>query len=264
MKLRPIIKTHGGKNYLSQWIVSHFPENYEKYDYVEPYIGGGSVFLNKKKSLGVEVINDLDPNTIQIYHALRDEATYFIGRLKRIKYCESSYKRVERQKPKDYVGQAIKEFVLRRMSRGGLKNSFAWSDRKRGGKPGDVNAWDTIIDQLPDISLRIQNTYIFNKHAVEVIRAFDDENALVYADPPYLPETRTTPDIYDYEMSIDDHATLAERLNKFKGKAIISGYMSQLYKRLYKDWHCYQKTIANHSSQQKKKSTRVEYIWTNY
>lgn len=264
MKLRPPIKIHGGKWYLNGWIISHFPENYEQYDFVEPYVGGGSVFLNKIPSKGVEVINDINPDIISIFHALRDEPTTFIGRLKKIKYCESSYKRMERKQPSDYIDQAVKEFALRRMSRGGLKTAFAWSDRERGGQPGDVNAWETIIRQLPAIAERLENTYILNKPALEIIKAFDDENILLYIDPPYLPETRVTPEAYEHEMDIDDHTDLADCLNRFKGKVVISGYASQLYKRLYKGWKCYKKKIANHASQQKKKAYKLEHIWTNY
>lgn len=71
MKLRPVFKCHGGKHYLHQWLSSYFPQNYEQYDFVEPYVGGGSVFLNKKKSLTLEAINDKDLGIIQIYRALR-------------------------------------------------------------------------------------------------------------------------------------------------------------------------------------------------
>lgn len=262
-KLRPPIKIHGGKYYLASWVLSHFPENYDQYDFVEPYIGGGSVFLNKNRSK-VEAINDIDQGIMQIYRALRDEPNTFIGRLRKFKYCEATYKRILRKEPKDYLDEATKEFVLRRMSRGGLKNAFAWSDRERGNQPGDVNAWETILEQLPLISARLSCVYMFNEKALDVIKAFDDEKTLLYVDPPYLPETRVTTEAYEHEMDTDDHIALAEYLNRFKGKVVLSGYPSQLYRRLYKGWKCYKKKIANHASQQKVKKIKTEVIWTNY
>lgn len=41
------------------------------------------------------------------------------------------------------------EYIVRNMSRGRLGKDFAWSERLRGGKPGDVNAYENnlaIID----------------------------------------------------------------------------------------------------------------------
>lgn len=265
MKIRPPIKIHGGKHYVAPWILEHFPDNYEQYDYVEPFVGGGSVLLNKTPSIGVEAINDIHLGIVQIFKALRDEPTQFIGRLKRIRYTENTFNRMASKKiGHDVLDLAIKEFVLRRMSRGGLKTSFAWSERKRGGKPGDVNAWNTILDQLPIISERLQGVYVFNKPASEVIHAFDEKTVLMYVDPPYLHETRVSTQAYEHEMTTEEHISLAELLNKHKGKILLSGYMSPLYRRLYKNWKCYKKKVPNNASQQKVKEIKTECLWCNY
>ena len=49
-KIRPPVKTHGGKHYLKNFIIENFPENYEELIYCEPLCGGASVLLNKNKS----------------------------------------------------------------------------------------------------------------------------------------------------------------------------------------------------------------------
>jgi site-specific DNA-adenine methylase len=66
MRIRGPIKCHGGKFFLSQWIVDHFPNDYEEYDFIEPYVGGGSVFLNKNRSKTIEVINDITDEDAKI------------------------------------------------------------------------------------------------------------------------------------------------------------------------------------------------------
>lgn len=267
-KLRPPVKIHGGKYYLAAWVLENFPENYHTMDYVEPFVGAGSVFLNKKPS-EFEVINDIDQNLIQIWRALRDEPTAFISRLKRTNYAESSFNRVKNRDGdyKDYMEHAVTEFILRRMSRGGLKQAFAWSERKRGGIPGDVNAWNTIIEELPEIAQRCAKVNIFNKSAVDIIKAFDDDNSLIYCDPPYLHDTRTSKDSYEHELSTEDHVKLADTLNSCRGKVIISGYPSTLYSRLYHadlGWKCVKKSIANHASQSKTKTRKTECLWKNF
>jgi DNA adenine methylase len=266
--LRPPFKCHGGKHYLAEWVIGLFPKDYEDYDYVEPFIGAGSVLLNKlPPHKHVEVINDLDVGVSQIFRALRDEPEHFIARLKKITYSERVFKReLKRQNGQfeDYLDHAVSEFVVRRMSRGGLKKAFGWSDRQRGGQPGDVNAWKTILKHLPLITERVKNIRIFNKPAIEIISAFDGDKVLLYVDPPYAPESRVSKKAYTHEMTTADHTKLAEELGKFRGKVILSGYPCPLYDELYADWRCEKKKIVNHSSQQKTKKLKTECCWMNY
>ncbi len=267
-KIRPPIKTHGGKHYLSSWIIENFPEGYEKLVYCEPFCAGASVFLNKDRS-PEEVLSDIDKGTICVLKALRDEPKEFISRLKRINYTERTFKMALNKSEgefEDYLDNAVNEYVLRRMSRGGLKKSFAWSDRERGGQPGDVNAWRTMLKELNGISERLQNTTILCETFANVIKVWDEENVLMYLDPPYLHSTRTegSTDLYDNEMTVEDHMYLLHLAKNARGKIIISGYSSPLYNRTLKNWKCRKKNIANNSGQGKVKERRVECIWCNY
>jgi len=265
-KLRPVFKTHGGKFYLAKWIIENFPEDYREMTYCEPYVGGGSVFLNKEPSQ-TEVINDLDKKVVSVFKALRDEPGEIIGRIKRTKYKEETFKKALKDGADgftDYIDEAVNEVIVRRMSRGGMKSAFSWSNRKRGGQPGDLNAWETYKEQLAAIADRVHNAHIFNEKAEEIIRVWDGPNTLMYLDPPYLPSTRTSPNVYENEMSIDDHIHLSEIINNAKSYMILSGYPSALYNRLYKDWNCLKKEIVNHSSQKSKKDRKIECIWLNF
>ena len=262
--MRPPFKCHGGKSYLAKWIIENLPSNYQEMLYFEPFCGGASVLLNKEPSQE-EVINDLDENIIILFRILRDQCTQFLRKIKRVDYEEVHFDAaLKRKEFSDDLHRAINEFILRRMSRGGLRKAFAWSNRKRGGQPGEINAWETILDLIPEISQRLQKVIILNKSAIELLKLFDEPNVLVYADPPYLHETRESPDAYTHEMAIDDHIALADVLNGFKGKVLISGYPSRLYSKLYKNWRCEKKKIANHASQQKVKPIKMELLWCNF
>jgi DNA adenine methylase len=265
-KLRPIVKTHGGKWYLKDFVIDNFPENYQDLVYCEPFCAGASIFLNKKPSVE-EVISDIDKNVIAIFKALRDESKEFINRLKRIQYTERSFKiaLTKSKKPlDDYIDRGVNEYILRRMSRGGLKKAFAWSNRTRGDKPGDVNSWDTMLKQLPKISERLRNVTILCSDFREIIKYWDEENTLMYLDPPYLHSTRTATDVYENEMTVEDHIDLLNLIKNSRGKVIISGYSSPLYNRTLKGWKCKKKSVANHSSQAKTKDMRTEVVWFNY
>lgn len=259
--VRPAIKVHGGKYYLANWIESNFPTDYDKMTYVEPYCGGANVLLNKQRSK-IEVINDIDLSLVDIYRALRDEPKDFIRRLNLCKYCEETFEKSLKKAAtpqEDYLDGAITEFILRRMSRGGLKKAFAWSNRLRGGQPGDVNAWETALASLPGLSERLNGVFIFNKNAVEIIQAFNTPDTLLYCDPPYLLETKVSKKVYSSELSTNDHIDLAYLLNNFKGKVVLSGYASPLYNRLYKNW-----TIQKRKISKAKKDQKTEIIWMNY
>ena len=80
---------------------------------------------------------------------------------------------------------------------------------------GDVNAWWTAIDQLPELIARLKRVQILHQPALTAIRRFDGPETLIYCDPPYLHETRdaNSCNVYGVEMSEDDHRELADVLN---------------------------------------------------
>lgn len=264
--IRPVIKTHGGKYYLKDFIIENFPDNYQDLVYCEPMCAGASVFLNKTPSRE-EIICDIDEGVISIYKSLKYEPDEFISKLKKIKYKEKTFEEAKTKDDfEDYIDRGINEYILRRMSRGGLKKTFSWSERERGGQPGEINAWETMIKKLPEIAERVKNTTILCIDVFEFIKNWEEEDTLIYLDPPYLPSTRekNSTNAYAHEMSEEDHVRLLESIQNARGKIIISGYSSSLYKKYLKNWRCESKKIVNHSSQEKTKKTKTEFIWANY
>jgi len=256
--IRPPIKTHGGKYYLANWIIDHFPENYEELTYCEPFCSGGSVFLNKEKSVE-EMISDIDRGAISIFKALRDEPEEFIRRVKKVRYTENTFKRALKKSEtdiSDYVDKAINEYVLRRMSRSGSKRSFAWTDRC--GKSGKPSAWESMYKQLPLIAKRVKNVDILNVCFKDVVKVWDDHDTLTYLDPPLLPSSNKLAG-YEYEMSVDDHVTMLNFANSARGKVVISGHASPLYNRHLSEWTCVRRDTPS-----KKKDRRIELLWFNY
>lgn len=70
--MRAIFRYPGSKWSIAQWIISHFPEGYEKMVYLEPFAGSGAVFFNKKPG-AVETINDLDSDIVNLFRILREK-----------------------------------------------------------------------------------------------------------------------------------------------------------------------------------------------
>lgn len=253
--MKPPIKTQGTKWHLREFILSHFPENYEQMTYVEPFCAGGVIFLNKLPST-TEVISDSDHGVIAVLKALRDEPKEFISRIKRTKYSERSFKIAFNKSQndfEDYIDQAVNEYILRRMSRAGLKKSFTMSEELT-----DPDAWDTMADKLEEVSERIKDTTILCKNFVDILKSWDEEDTFFYLDPPALSSAEP---IESYELTVEDHMNLIHLAKNARGKVMISGFSSPLYNRSFKTWKCKKKPITPAA---KLKDKRVECVWINY
>ena len=265
MKKLSLIKTHGGKFYLASWIISLFPKNYEQLTYVESHTGGANIFLQKKPSLK-EVLNDLYYPTYCLLKQVRDNTPILLQHLKSQFYTESLFNYWLQLNSNNERIIAQKEIILRRWSRGGLKKSFAWSKRLRGGIPGDENAWKNFLSNFLVIASRFQKSdlTIHNEDAIICMSRYDTPDTLAYCDPPYLHETRTSKGAYDIEMTDKQHEELLDFCCSAKSKILISGYSSKLYDDKLSNWNQFYKEVKNNSGQNSKKQKRIEWLWRNY
>jgi DNA adenine methylase len=239
MRLKPIIKVSENKNYLASWIIERFPEGYQNMVYIEPFVGSGGVLLNKEPSKE-EVASDLDSGIMDIWRAVRDEPNPFMSKTKRMECKESTFKRLLKKKETDYLGRAANEFVLRQMSKSGLKKHFIPKDKNIKCK----DCWCDVFEKIPAVSTRIESVHFLDKDAVEILDAFSHKDTLAYCDPP---------SVKDSGMDSDNHVTLGNILKNFKGKVVISGHVTALYKRIYSDWT--RKVVPGRPK---------ECIWTNF
>ncbi|CAI0722757.1 DNA adenine methylase [Serratia marcescens] len=81
---------------------------------------------------------------------------------------------------------------------------------------------------------------------------------LIYADPPYLPETRTSRARYRHEYTVDDHRRLIATLRAMPASVMISGYPSQLYDELLGNWRSLEFQVMTRGG------PRTEKLWMNY
>ena len=70
--MRAIFRYPGSKWSIAKWIIGHFPADYEKMVYLEPFVGSGAVFFNKIPGT-VETINDLDSDIVNLFRVLREQ-----------------------------------------------------------------------------------------------------------------------------------------------------------------------------------------------
>lgn len=79
---------------------------------------------------------------------------------------------------------------------------------------------------------------IMQADAVEFLRdnVFRGDE-LVYCDPPYVHSTRTKLNLYNFEMTDEEHRALLAVLRGLPCMVMISGYESELYRDTLADWH---------------------------
>lgn len=257
-KLKSPLKTFGGKGRLRNWIIENFPANYTEISYGEPFLGGGSVLFGKKLSVK-EVVSDFDPATFQVFWEIKNDVDQFVQALLPIQYDEATFERFRDLETTVPFNLAVQEFVVRRMSRSGMRKNFAFTARTRGGIPGDINAWNNTIEQLPLISNRLQNVELLNKDFRDF--EFQDFN---YLDPPYFSKDRVSTDVYQREMKKPCHEALLDMILSSSKLFLLSGYDNPLYADRLRGWRKISKNVANNAGQTRVKSGRIEMLWANY
>ncbi len=261
--LRPPVKWHGGKFYLSNRIIAHFPLHQT---YIEPFGGAASVLLNKSPSQ-VEVYNDLDERITRLFRVLRDHGQELHRRLTLTPYSEIEFEQAE-EPAADEIEQARRDFVRWRLSLGGRGDSFSFTLHRVRRRMADVVSGylSTIDEEIPRIIERLRTVQIVQRPALEVIRTWDAPETLIYCDPPYLHSTRHegSRTIYGCEMSEEEHRELAEVLKTCRGRVVLSGYPSDLYSELYQHWRSIEFDMPNHAAGGRTKARKRETIWMNW
>lgn len=121
--------------------------------------------------------------------------------------------------------------------------------------PGTGRKMPELVQQLGG---RLKEVQIENRPALDLIRRFNFANVLIYADPPYLLDTRGGKQ-YRHEMTEQDHVDLLATLLQHKGPVILSGYPSELYDRELNGWSRITRKAYNQNAEQ-----RTEVLWCNF
>lgn len=85
-----------------------------------------------------------------------------------------------------------------------------------------------------------------------------DGSELIYADPPYVTQTRRRAKIYRFEYDQGQHEQLLATLRRVPCKVMISGYDSALYNEALQGWRKVTFMAKTHTD------VREECVWMNY
>lgn len=279
VKIPPLGKIHGGKSYLARRLIQLHPPN-DSYDkHVECFGGLASVKLNLQPatttSPRIDVYNDRNERLTHMFRMIRDRPAQMTAALQTTLYSEADFNRAKDSMAyfeANDIEKARLTYILHKMSFGGQGNTFSRSrSRTRRGIADVVSGHLGVVhESLTEIFMVVSRWLIECRWALDCARHHDSPRTMHYMDPPYLPATRAkgSRDAYGpYEMTYEDHEALLEAVPELKGKVMISGYPSALYKKYLDDkgWHRHTFEIANHAAGPGRKKRRmIECAWTNY
>jgi len=149
------------------------------------------------------------------------------------------------------------------MARAGMQHySSSWRHagpvRGAKNKQAVTGPWNKLPAEIIEAAGRLKDAEIENTDAIDLIKKYNHQDCLIYADPPYLLSTRRQR-YYNVELeSEEEHAKLINTLLKHSGSVVLSGYDSELYNDMLSSWTRYE---FNTQAEQGKK--RVEVIWSN-
>lgn len=263
---RPLLRYLGGKWRLAPWIIEHFPAHDI---YVEPFGGAAGVLLRKDRSK-TEVWNDIDGDLVNLFAVLRDPpaACALIRQVALTPYARAEYQAAHFVS-EDPLERARRLIIRSHMGHGsrGTRMDRAAGFRSDGttGSTRVAGEWADFPPALAAIVDRLRGVAIENRPACDLLGYWNAPNVLIYADPPYMPQTRSTKarqaegyHTYANELTAEDHAVLLQQLATSRSMVVLSGYPCGLYDTHLAGWSRRQIQARAHRN-----SERTEVLWLN-
>ena len=155
--MKAIIRYPGSKWGLASWIISHFPEGYEKLVYLEPFVGSGAVFFNKNPG-AVETVNDLDGDIVNLFQVLRDRPEELKRALALTPYSREEYDR-SFEPCSDPLEKARRYMVKTTQAIGAkLDGKCGWRNHKQVKIGGTACKWGGITDTIDMAAARLRGS----------------------------------------------------------------------------------------------------------
>jgi len=237
-----LVKRIGGKYFNYKHFIDLFPDSLI---YCELFVGGGSVFFNKKKKYQTNVINDNDERLIQTYRHVQEygssinvDGTYTLEQFKNF---------IDSTDPEDYIRQQRLSFrhpTMFNTTQSSIKNT---------------NKHYTILQK------QLEHVIIRNDDWHNILVEYDGEDTFFYLDPPYENSNRTVKRNSVGSTRLQtytdiDLSSLINVLRTIKGKFLMTLNDSERIRELCRDF-----TILTYTARYARSNkTATELIIKNF
>ena len=255
--MRRVLKYPGSKWNIAKSLVRLIPEHHS---YLEPYAGSLALLFNKPPS-EIETINDLDSDVTNLFDWIRRDPEKLANAVYWTPYARQSYEDAYGRMSGDSLSQAVSFCICLNQGHGFRTNGekVGWKNDLQGREKAYAALdWCGLPDRIVQAAERLRGVQIENRPAAELIQRFNFPNVLIYADPPYMLDTRHGKQ-YRHEMQEKDHNDLLDVLLAHKGYVLLSGYDNALYNDRLRGWHREENVSYSQVCSKKR-----EILWMNF
>lgn len=229
-ELNPLIKWSGGKKDELNTILPHVPALNTIDTYLEPFVGGGSLFfrLSPQKA----VINDIHSELIDFYRCVKDGySSRIYDFMKRFPNNEETYYRVRRQICTTPLEIAQRFYYLRKTCfRGMLRYNAKGEFNIPFGKYKTYTYEDLLNKEYENL---LQRTEILNTDFEDIFRTFNNPDNFMFLDPPY---DSTFTDYGYCTFGTTDHERLARCFKETRISCMMVIGYTPFIEELYEDY----------------------------
>ncbi len=255
-RIKTCLRYPGGKFYGAKHILPLCRTDHK--NYIEPFVGGGSIFLGKEPAIKLNWLNDLDSDLINFYKVVQNEKTRqeLLQMLRNEEAHKVRHKEILNIEPQNNIEKAFKYFYLNRTSFSGIMKNPRWGYLL--GSSVTPDRWKDIINP---VSEKLKGAKLTNLDFRKVLNRFkDDTSTLIYLDPPYFKASKS---IYKHEFSKQDHLDLVKILKTTKAKFILSYENCPEIRELY-NWAKIKEIKFRYYMSEARRQNGNEVIITNF
>jgi DNA adenine methylase len=228
--VKPLIKWAGGKRQIAPELFSRFPSDWNRGTYIEPFIGGGAMFLFAAPTKAI--IADLNSRLYGFYLQVKQNSeTLYLGIIEIADQFNSleeqdkkdfylSLRSQYNESPVDSFQSASLLYVLNKLCFNGL-----YRENSKGGfnVPFGQKKQLPYIDKedLGSVSKVLADTVILNSD-FETTIGNAEEGDFVYLDPPYIPidATSSFTSYHSNGFGIEEQKRLAAAMLRLKSLGV--------------------------------------------
>jgi DNA adenine methylase len=246
--MKPLLKWAGGKRHIASQLEASFPENWNSGTYIEPFIGGGAMFLQLSPQKAL--IADLNKRLVGFYLHVRGNAEEMYKSISNIaeefdatplaskKEVYLDFRTRFNASHFDSLDSAVLLYVLNKLCFNGL-----YRENSKGGFNvpfGQKKKFPPVIwEDFLGVSRCLENTEILNSDFEGTV-AKAKPGDFVYFDPPYIPidVTSSFTSYHSEGFGVADQHRLANtmiELAKSGVNAMCSNSDTELTREIYAD-----------------------------
>ncbi|WP_055107080.1 DNA adenine methylase [Paenibacillus ihumii] len=201
-------------------------------EYREPFLGGGSIFLNRPTSVS-SWINDKDLRVYNFFNVVKEYPDQLCDMVRRIHPTVELWKQYRNNpEPEENISQAFQFLFFNRTNYSGIYTANPIGGLKQKSKYQIDCRWnpEMLCARILSCSLKLQTARITNMDFSSLILA-PGENVFLMIDPPYYFKGNS---LYPVGMQPYEHENLAKLLKETPHKFLLTIDDNETTREIYK------------------------------